>query len=96
MLDQLQEALGLSYKNSQELNRIIDNKLPQHRPPFQRDEFEIDGERYEFFYRDIIVCVKALYSNANFAPYLVFKPERHYADEDKTKRLYHDVYTGKW
>ncbi|KAF7373988.1 hypothetical protein MSAN_00611700 [Mycena sanguinolenta] len=27
---------------------------------------------------------------------LVFAPERHYADADKTVRLYHDLHTGKW
>ena len=88
--------MKLSFKNARELNQVIDDKLPEYRPPFQRDEFEIGGEHYEFFYRDVIACVKALYGDENFAPYLVFKPERHYADEDKTKQLYHDMYTGEW
>jgi hypothetical protein len=26
----------------------------------------------------------------------VFKPERHYADADKTVRLFHDMHTGRW
>ncbi|KAJ3560355.1 hypothetical protein NP233_g10889 [Leucocoprinus birnbaumii] len=46
----VQEALGLLFKNADELNRIIDANLP----------------------------------------------ERHYADEDKTVWMYHDMHTGKW
>lgn len=48
------------------------------------------------YYRDIIACVKALFGDPKFAPYLVFAPEKHYVDEKKTKRMYHDMLTGKW
>ncbi|KAJ6605641.1 hypothetical protein B0H10DRAFT_2440216 [Mycena sp. CBHHK59/15] len=32
----------------------------------------------------------------DFAPYLFVLPERHYADKDKTIRLYHNMHTAKW
>ncbi|KIJ05946.1 hypothetical protein PAXINDRAFT_103573 [Paxillus involutus ATCC 200175] len=46
--------------------------------------------------RDILECVAALYGDPNFAEDLIILPERHYADEDQTQRLYHDLHTGKW
>ncbi|KAF9528325.1 hypothetical protein CPB83DRAFT_735438, partial [Crepidotus variabilis] len=89
------EALGLSFKNTNELNKIIDDSLPG-RPLFERHELLIGGEVCEVFLRDIIECIKALYSDPNFAPYLQFVPEMHFTDEDKGTRLYYDMNTGKW
>lgn len=54
------------------------------------------GETFELYSRNILDCIKALYGDAEFARYLVFAPERHYMDADKTMRLYHDMHTGKW
>ncbi|KAG1837613.1 hypothetical protein F4604DRAFT_1931480 [Suillus subluteus] len=71
-IEGLSDTLGLSFKNTRELNKIIDNELPG-RPKF-----------------------KSLFGDLNFADFLVFAPERHYADEDETVRLYHEMNTGKW
>ncbi|KAJ7840832.1 hypothetical protein B0H14DRAFT_3086845 [Mycena olivaceomarginata] len=90
------EALGLLYKNSRELNAIIDDQLPEGRPVFQRQEIVVGGEAFEVYFRPIIECVRALYSNPEFAQDLIFSPERHYADPDKTICLYHDLHTAKW
>ncbi|KAJ3501738.1 hypothetical protein NMY22_g18820 [Coprinellus aureogranulatus] len=89
------DALKLSFKNSDELNKTIDNNLPQ-RPQFKRHEVVVAGESFELYARDVIECIRALWRDPEFAPYLSFAPERHYADEDKTQRLYHDMNTGKW
>ncbi|KAG2096551.1 uncharacterized protein F5147DRAFT_656609 [Suillus discolor] len=59
------EKLGLSYKNSRKLNKIIDKQLPGHP-------------------KDVIKCVKALYGDMDFADFLVFAPECHYADKEQT------------
>ncbi|KAG1771513.1 hypothetical protein EDD22DRAFT_947948 [Suillus occidentalis] len=77
-IDGVSECLGLSYKNSRELNGIINKQLPG-RPKFQREQ--------------IIV---ALFSDLDFADFLVFAPERHYTDDDETVRLYSDMHTGRW
>ncbi|KAI0091143.1 hypothetical protein BDY19DRAFT_984133 [Irpex rosettiformis] len=92
----LQDSLNLSYKNSRELNRIIDHQLPSHRPRFQRAEIELEGSTFDVYYRDVIACIRALFMDKTFAPYLVFAPERHYSDEWQENRLYHDMHTGKW
>ncbi|KAG1770541.1 hypothetical protein EDD22DRAFT_977201 [Suillus occidentalis] len=90
------EQLGLSYRNSRELNNIIDSKIPACRPRFKRQEILVAGKAFDVYFRDILQCVKALYRDPELAPYLVFAPERHYSDEDQTQRLYHDMYTGNW
>jgi Plavaka transposase len=85
----------LSYSNSNELNKIIDEKLPG-RPTFQRREVIIANEAFELFSRDIVECIKALWGDIDFASHLVVEPERHYADADQTIRVYCDMNTGKW
>ncbi|THU82094.1 hypothetical protein K435DRAFT_831729 [Dendrothele bispora CBS 962.96] len=90
------EALGLSYRNSSELNSIIDDEMPSRYPSFTREEVIIAGQAFDLYKRDILECIRALYGNAEHCKYMCFVPERHYADANKTLRLYHDFYTGKW
>jgi hypothetical protein len=92
---QLRDQLNLSYANSKEMNSKID-RLPGQCPKFCRSRIEVDGETFEFFYRDILACITEIYGRHDLAPYLKFKPERHYADVDMTVRLYGDICTGKW
>ena len=54
------------------------------------------GEVLEFFSHDIIDCLRALWGDPDFGDDLILEPERLYADEDKTVRIYHDMNTGKW
>ncbi|KAF8811590.1 hypothetical protein BYT27DRAFT_7231651 [Phlegmacium glaucopus] len=89
------ERLGLSFKNTAELNKIIDNHLPG-RPRFERHEIIVGDEVCEVYFRDIIACIRALFGDPSFAPYLVFGPEKHYTDDRKNVRLYHDMHTGRW
>jgi ATP-dependent phosphoenolpyruvate carboxykinase len=46
--------------------------------------------------RNIIECIKALYSDADFAKHLLLKPERHYKQNNRNQRVYHDMHTGEW
>lgn len=89
------ERLNLSYKNARELNNLIDKSLPG-RPSFQCEELIVGGEVFDVYFRDIVACIKALFSDPDFAAVLVFAPERHYTDETKQTRMYHDMHTGKW
>ena len=93
---QIVEKLGLSYKNTNELHSIIDEKIPNRRPTFRHLEAEVMGEKFDLFARDIMECVTALWGDPEHAQYLCITPERHYADADKTVRLYFDMHTGKW
>ncbi|KAG2047073.1 hypothetical protein BDR06DRAFT_985326 [Suillus hirtellus] len=94
-IEGLSEKIGLSFKNTWELNKIIDNELPGHLK-FKCDQIVIANEAFDIYYRDIIECIKALFSDPNFADVLAFAPERHYADKDEMIRLYHEMHTGKW
>ncbi|RPD60944.1 hypothetical protein L226DRAFT_545471 [Lentinus tigrinus ALCF2SS1-7] len=88
--------LGLSYKNSTELNKIIDEHLTSGRPRFIRHEIIVGGEAFKVFYRDVIQCIRALYGDPEFLGVLVFTPERHYTDSDCKTRVYFDMHTGRW
>lgn len=89
------ERLDLSYKNSRELNVIIDKQLPG-RPTFCREQIIVAGEAFDIYYRDVLECIKALYGDTDFVDYLAFAPERHYTDDNEMVRLYSDMHTGKW
>ncbi|KAJ7478845.1 hypothetical protein B0H11DRAFT_1725700 [Mycena galericulata] len=91
----VRDSLNLSYGNSVQLNKIIDEKLPG-RPKFVRSEVIVNGEVFHLYSRDILDCVRALWGDTDFAPYLFVAPERHYIDKDKTIRMYHNMHTGKW
>ncbi|KAN0141046.1 hypothetical protein V8E53_000802 [Lactarius tabidus] len=88
------DKLGLSYRNSGELNKIIDT-LPGT-PPFECHDFVLGGEHLQFHSRNILLCVKALFGNPAFANRLIFAPERHYTDEEQTCRIYNELHTGDW
>ncbi|KAI0058305.1 hypothetical protein BV25DRAFT_1919501 [Artomyces pyxidatus] len=94
-IDTVRDNLDLPYRTAQDLNEIIDKKLPA-RPAFKREYVVVAGEKYPLYYRDPLECIKALYGDPEFAPYLTFAPQRHYVDDDQTIRLYSDMYTGKW
>ncbi|KZT24020.1 hypothetical protein NEOLEDRAFT_1068151 [Neolentinus lepideus HHB14362 ss-1] len=66
-------SLGLSYKDADTLNKLID-QLPG-RPMFKREEVVVAGEAFEVYYRDVIACIQALYSDAEFAKDMIFVPE---------------------
>ncbi|KAJ7736986.1 hypothetical protein DFH07DRAFT_753191 [Mycena maculata] len=90
----VRDSLNLSYGNSVQLNKIIDEKLPG-RPTFVRSEVVVNGKVFHLYSRDILDCVRALWGDTEFAPYLFVAPERHYIDKDKTIRMYHNMHTGK-
>ena len=95
-LFKVKEKLGLCFKNTRELNQIIDKNLCGGRPGFQRHEVMVGSEVCEVFYRDVIGCIKSLFGDPNFTPFLHFAPEKHYTNDTKDLRMYHDMHTGKW
>jgi hypothetical protein len=89
-------ADGLSYKNAQQLNALIDQKLPC-RPVFHRHDIQIGGERLVMYSRDILHCIQAIYSNPEFSAHLIHKPERHFRHSGNERiRVFHDMHTGSW
>ncbi|KAG1819804.1 uncharacterized protein BJ212DRAFT_1446151 [Suillus subaureus] len=60
------------------------------------DRVIVTGESFDVYYCDIIECVKSLYGDPDFTQYLTFSLEWHYADDNKTVHLFHDMHTSKW
>ena len=94
-LRKISDRLELSYGTARELNHVIDT-LPRRRPLFKCEDFAIGGERLSFYFRDVMECIRALYGDPDFASDLVFTPERHYSDPERTCRIYTEMYTGDW
>ncbi|KAJ7828125.1 hypothetical protein B0H14DRAFT_3466499 [Mycena olivaceomarginata] len=94
-IDGVRESLNLSYGTSVQLNKIIDEK-PPGRTKFTRSEVVVNGEVFHLYSRDILECVRPLWGDADFAPYLFVVPEKHYVDKGKKIRMYHNMHTGKW
>ncbi|TFK66815.1 hypothetical protein BDN72DRAFT_771496 [Pluteus cervinus] len=95
-IDGVIEKLGLSYSTAAGLNEFIDKQLPSPHPNFVRQEYKVDGHTYVLYHRDPMECIRTLWGDHELTPHLVFRPERHYEDEDHTIRIYHDMHTAKW
>ncbi|KAI0039049.1 hypothetical protein FA95DRAFT_1585366 [Auriscalpium vulgare] len=89
------ERLELPFKTAKDLNAIIDGQLPP-RPPFKQEKISVGGQSFDFYHRDALECIKALYGDPDFAPHMAYAPERHYTDEGQTVRVYNEMKTGKW
>ena len=66
------------------------------RPQFKCQDLVIAGETLQFYYCDIIPCIQTLYGDPEFARDLVFAPERHYTDHQRTCHVYSKMHTGDW
>jgi hypothetical protein len=56
----------------------------------------VGSETCDVYFRDIKECIQALLNNPTLAEHMFFVPEKHYTDESRTTRMYHDMYTSKW
>jgi len=89
------EKLGLSYCSVQELNNMIDTKLPGW-PHFQCKVLDIGNEELEFYCRDILECIQSLYGNPSWAQEMAFAPEQYYTSHTHTSCIYNELYTSDW
>jgi hypothetical protein len=65
------------------------------RPPFECRSLVIGGETLELHFRNILACIRSIYSDPEFAQDLAVAPERHYADQER-RTVYSEMYTGDW
>jgi hypothetical protein len=75
----------------------IDHNLHGHLS-FQPHDITVGDEVVTLHVRNILECVRALYGEPEFAPFLIFKPQCHYhVSAGCTKsRVYHDMHTANW
>ncbi|KAE9387410.1 hypothetical protein BT96DRAFT_1005136 [Gymnopus androsaceus JB14] len=60
------------------------------------EEVVVQGEAFEVYFRDINTCMKALYLEPQFAKYMKYALEKHFADSFLETRMYHNMHTGGW
>ncbi|KAI9459935.1 hypothetical protein BJY52DRAFT_1204009 [Lactarius psammicola] len=94
-IPEVADKLELSFRTPNELNDIIDKELPG-RPPFRCEDMDIGGITIQFYFRDILQCIRTLYGDPEFVRDLVFAPEHHYTDHERTCRVYSEMHTGDW
>jgi hypothetical protein len=92
---QVCERLELSYQSSQQLNTMIDSRLPQI-PMFERQSVNMGGEAFEMHSRNVIDCIRYLFGDPEFAPHLLLVPERHFTDASKTNKVMHEMNSCRW
>ncbi|KAN0136583.1 hypothetical protein V8E53_005630 [Lactarius tabidus] len=63
---------------------------------FKCEEISLGGESFDIHFREVIPCIRALFSNPNFASRLNLVPEQHYLDEDHTVQIFSEMHTGNW
>ncbi|KZT54391.1 hypothetical protein CALCODRAFT_424003, partial [Calocera cornea HHB12733] len=90
--------LGLSFRNCNELNNIIDDQLPVRSLKWHRTEFRLQDteETAVLWHRNLLDAVQLLFEEPRFGKVLVFGPEKHYIDEAKEYRLLLEMWTGNW
>jgi len=84
--------LNLSYHIVKQLNDII-NDLPRH-SHFQCKDLSVGQEHLEFYCRDVLECIRSLYSDPQFTQDLVFTLEQHYTSHEYMCHLYNEMFIG--
>jgi hypothetical protein len=56
----------------------------------------VGGEHLKFYCREILPCLKALFGDPELKHDLVFTPERHFTNDQRTCRIYNEMNTGDW
>jgi len=98
MLSQVVEKLGLSYSNINGLHQRVDS-IPNRVGDWhiRRLSFK-DRPEEEFIlrHRNVIDAVKSLWGDPALAEHLVYRPKQVFDDAKKGKRIYSEMWTGKW
>lgn len=94
---QIKERLGLSYHNNRALLQRVDS-IPERASWHERwlSFKDRPGEQHLVQYRDIIEAIKSLLGNPAHADRIVYRPSQIFSDATRTKRIYTEMWTGKW
>ncbi|KAJ3816286.1 hypothetical protein EV361DRAFT_813345, partial [Lentinula raphanica] len=94
----VKDKLGLSYTNIAGLHKKIDNLRPRAGEWKVRKLRFKDEEDYEFTlrHRDILECIQSLWGDPALADHLVYRPKKIFQDEERKKRVYSEMWEGKW
>jgi hypothetical protein len=78
------KSLSLSFSTAKNMIEIIEKNLPQG-PRWKSDLITLcdaPAEPHEFYYRDILECVKFLFSDPSFSGDMLYRAAEHYQPGD--------------
>ncbi|TFK46455.1 hypothetical protein OE88DRAFT_1638237 [Heliocybe sulcata] len=93
----IKECLGLSFKNSHRIHQIVES-IPA-RASWKTAHISLaddPAQKHLIQYRDPIEVICSLFSNPAHSSSMVYSPKKVYTDSSKSKRVYSELWTGKW
>ncbi|TFK53469.1 hypothetical protein OE88DRAFT_1643214 [Heliocybe sulcata] len=93
----IKECLGLSYKNMRQIYQTIDSIPP--RAAWKTAYISLadnPNEKHLVQYRNPLEIIKSLISNPSHAKSMVYSPKKVYTNSTRSKRIYTEMWTGKW
>lgn len=92
------EQLGLLYSNTRALHKLVDN-MPERAGKWTTRTLSFDDQPEDTFtirYRDPIEAIRSLWGDPGLSKDFVYAPQKIFSDESKSKRIYNEMWTGKW
>ncbi|KIM53617.1 hypothetical protein SCLCIDRAFT_93723, partial [Scleroderma citrinum Foug A] len=93
----LVDNVRLSYSNTRSLHRFIEEVPPHAKWKSHRLSFrDTPEEKDVLHYRSPLEAIKALLGDPALAEHIVYKPKRIFTNASKEKRVYNEMWTGRW
>ena len=94
---QVVESLGLSYHNTCKLHQVIDGIISWVEWKTQSLWFKTDPQaKHYIHYRNPLDAIQSLLENPAHANHIIYKPKKIFVNAKKEKRIYHEMWTGRW
>ena len=91
------ESLGLSYKNTWSMHQTIDRVTTWAEWKTNYIAFpDLPEEKHLLQYRCPLQLIQSLIGNPTWSEKLVFAPRKVYSDRQCSRRIYNEMWTGKW
>ncbi|KIY47605.1 hypothetical protein FISHEDRAFT_74547 [Fistulina hepatica ATCC 64428] len=96
------EGLGISFKNTDEMNAMID-AMPNNLGEWQEKVLRFTdspSEEFTMYYCNPVDAIKCLMGDPDLADHLVYKPTKMFTADPKedpaATRVYNEMWTGEW
>ncbi|KIM60379.1 hypothetical protein SCLCIDRAFT_97257, partial [Scleroderma citrinum Foug A] len=93
----LVERAELSYSNTQNLHQFIED-IPAHASwkSLSMSFKDTPDEKYMLHYQCPLEAIKALLRDPALANHIMYKPKWIFMNANKDKRVYNEMWTGRW
>lgn len=95
---QVVDKLGLSYHNIHALHKVVDS-VEERAGEWKTSILNFDDspdDKFTVRYRCPIHAIKTLWKDPENAKDLVYAPRKIFSDASMQKRIYNEMWTGKW